>query len=45
MKKEELSEGDASAEDSDEQKNRPRRRQVECIMGDQTEEQLMKMHP
>lgn len=42
MKKEEFSEGE---EESDNDAPRVKRKQVECIMGDYTAEQLRNMHP
>ena len=51
MKKEEddkqFSEGGASDEDAggDDNANKPKRRHVECIMGNKTEEELAAIHP
>ena len=50
MKKKEIeenSEGDDSADGDDvaEGQQKPKRKQVECIMGSYTEEQLRNMHP
>ena len=42
MKKEDLSEGE---EESDNDTQKIKRKQVECIMGDYTAEQLRNMHP
>jgi hypothetical protein len=42
MKKEDLSEGE---EESDNDAPKMKRKQVECIMGDYTAEQLRNMHP
>lgn len=43
--KEENSEGDEDSGDDQDDKPKVKRKQVECIMGDLTAEQLRNMHP
>ena len=46
MKKlEEVDDNADSGEDNDDAEDRPKRRQVECIMGNHTAEELRNMHP